>query len=117
MVTDRLYSSWLEPWPGSKLRSVKSGASTSSSVSRSLLTKASSKRRANALFFSCSDNTGAISSLPSHVCLLGRHHHYDATLLPPAHRLEAYSPRYPVGGVLRTSRGNCLKSLMSGPTS
>src|SRR5215208_7370982 len=91
MVTDRLYSSWLEPWPGSKLRSVKSGASTSSIVSRSLLTKASIKRRAKALFFSCSDNTGASSSLPTHACLPGRHHDYDATLRSPAHRLEAYS--------------------------
>src|SRR5215213_4088664 len=90
-VTDRLYPFRLELWPGSKLRSVKSGASTSSIVSRSLLTKASSKRRAKALFFSCSDNTGASPSLPTQFCLPGHHRHYDATLRSPAHRLEAYS--------------------------
>src|SRR5215213_10218357 len=56
-VTDRLYSSRLEPWPGSKLRSVKVGASSSSIVSSSLLTKASRKRRAKALFFSSSEVT------------------------------------------------------------
>src|SRR5215211_1623820 len=78
-ITECLYSSRLEPWPGSKLRSVKSRASTSSIVSRSLLTKASSKRRAKALFFSCSDDTGATSSLQTRVLPTGRHHEHDAT--------------------------------------
>jgi hypothetical protein len=73
-AVDLLYSSRLEPWPGSKLRSVKSGASSSSIVSRFLLTKASSKRRAKALFFSSSDDTGASSSLPTCVSLAGQQH-------------------------------------------
>src|SRR5829696_8971473 len=54
-VIDLLYPSRLEPWPGSKLRSTKSGASSFSIVSRSASTKASIKRRASALFPSSVD--------------------------------------------------------------
>src|SRR5919112_1199612 len=54
-VTELLYPSRLEPWPGSKLRSTKLGASSFSIVSRSPLTKASSKRRASALILSSVD--------------------------------------------------------------
>src|SRR5215208_1068119 len=72
---------------------MKSGASSSSSVSRSPLAKASRKRRASALFLS-SDDTGASSSLllADRVSQTGRHHEYDATRRDQAHRLEAYSP-------------------------
>src|ERR671911_1815891 len=65
-----------------------SGASSSSSVSRSPLAKASRKRRASALLLS-SDDTGASSSLllPNPVSLAGRHHEYDATRSDQAHRL------------------------------
>src|ERR687898_1635371 len=65
-----------------------SGASSSSSVSRSPLAKASRKRRASALLLS-SDDTGASSSLllPNPVTLAGRHHEYDATRRDQAHSL------------------------------
>src|SRR5215208_5476471 len=91
-VTDRLYSSRLEPWPGSKLRSVKVGASSSSIVSSSLLTKASRKRRAKALFFSSSEVTEDSLLLDDSrfLCRLDTVH--DASQRCPAHRLEVYSP-------------------------
>src|SRR5215207_350954 len=91
-----------------------SGASSSSSVCRSALAKASRKRRASALF-SSSDDTGASSSLllADPVSLAGLHHEYDATRRDQVHRLEAYSPECVEGefsevelrlyGVLRSS--------------
>src|SRR5829696_126817 len=72
---------------------MKSDASSSSSVLRSALAKASRKRRASALLLS-SDDIGATSSLllADPVSLSGRHHAYDATRRDQVHRLEAYSP-------------------------
>src|SRR5215217_300194 len=73
---------------------MKSGASSSSSVCRSPLAKASRKRRASALLLS-SDDIRATSSLllRTPVSLSGRHHEYDATRRDHVHRLEAYSPK------------------------
>src|SRR5919112_1369232 len=92
-VTDLLYPSRLEPCPGSKLRSTKSGASTSSIVSRSPLTKPSSKRRARVLFFSGSDDTGASSSAGQPAFLYCIDTIHDATRRALAHCPEAYSPK------------------------
>src|SRR5215207_2900228 len=99
-------------WSGSKLWSTKSGARSSSRTSRSPLACASKKRRTRALFSSVSDTEA--SSLPSHVFLPDRQHHYDATRRPLAHRLEVYSASCLEGvfsevrghGVLRSSFNN-----------
>src|SRR3712207_6252501 len=73
----------------------KSGASSSSATSRFPRLKTSSKkRRTKTLFFSSSDTRASSSSLPTCGCPTGRHHEHDATWWPPAHRLEAYSPKY-----------------------
>src|SRR5829696_8352995 len=66
----------------------------SSTAAALRLTHTSSKTlRTRALFFSSAVTGASFPSLPTRFSLPGRHHAHDATRRPPAHRLEAYSPK------------------------
>src|SRR3712207_2223101 len=86
----------------------KSAASRSSATPRLPRLKTSSKkRRTRALFSSSSDTRASSCSLPTCVCPMGRHHKHDATWRPPAHWLEAYSPKCLEWSVLRSWASGC----------
>src|SRR5215213_138387 len=91
-ATERLKSSRVGPCPGSRLRSTKSGLSSSSMTLILTSLTSSRKRRTSALLFSSTSDIAPASSLPTPVSLRGRHQEHDATRRDLAHRLEPYSP-------------------------
>src|SRR5215207_4641784 len=79
-ATERLNSSRVGPCPGSRLRSTKSGAASSSMTSRFPLAIVSSKNQRTMTLFSSAEDTDASSfSLPTYVLPGGRQHEHDAT--------------------------------------